>query len=111
MVTLEALARSTPYLQDVFQRSALLRSAVGRQVNLGLLDHCWMDFLILERWPAFFLSLGFELARVCVYTSCPVFSLRHTASLWNQTLIGTAEGTKVSQCTKTEAPSPPVIMN
>lgn len=62
---------------------------------LALLHQCWANITMLECWPAFFLSLGFELAPVCVYTSCPVFSLRHTASLWNRTLIGTARGTKV----------------
>lgn len=88
---------------------ALVPSAGGREVNLGFLDRCWMSFLTVEHWPAFLPSLGFELARVCVYTSCPVFSLRHTASLWNQTLIGTAEGTKVPQCTVTEPLRAPVI--
>lgn len=88
----------------------MLRSAAGREAELGLLSHSWMSFMIIERWPAFFLSLGFELARVCVYASCPFFSLRHTASLWNQTLIGTAEGTKVPQCAIKEPPSSPVII-
>lgn len=77
-VTLEALAWSTPYLQDVFQRSALLRSAVGREVNLGLLDHCWMDFLILERWPAFFFISGLWVGPgLCLHQLSSLFSETH----------------------------------
>lgn len=78
------------------ERSAELHPEAGGGAHMGLLDQHWMHFIIFQCWFAFFSSLGFELALVCVYTSCHFFSLRHTASLWNKALIGTAA--KVPKC-------------
>lgn len=58
--------------------------------NMGLLDQHWSLFIIFQCWFAFFSFAGFELAVVCVYTSCQFCSLRHIASLWNKAVTGIA---------------------
>lgn len=64
--------------------------------HMGLLDQHWTFHNLFCAGLLSFSLLGVELAVVCVYTSCQLFSLRHTASLWNTDVSGIAGAQKCS---------------
>lgn len=58
--------------------SKICPASFCREVNLGLLNHCWMDFLILERWPAFFFISGLWVGPgLCLHQLSSLFSETH----------------------------------